>query len=139
MKYIFSHSYEQAFFKEADYASGNWRSKSFNECFVRLPAEVQRAATVNYNKLLANPQAVGLKIMPQTPGSFQIYSAQIGRAYRALAIKVSSYYIWYWIGSHEDYNNVKSKPPPGSAVAMVQNILKHQGNQNEIHKKPKFQ
>lgn len=135
MKYIFSHSYEQALVKEADYASGNWRSKSFNDCFARLPVEVQKAAKMNYNKLLANPQAVGLKTMPQTPGSYQVYSAQIGRAYRALAIKVESYYIWYWIGTHEEYNNVKAKTPPASAAAMAQNILRHKGQQKMKHLK----
>lgn len=127
MKYIFSQSYERCLVKEADYASGNWRSKSFNNCFVNLPIEVQKAATINYNKLLANPQSVGLKTMPQVPGSYQIYSAQIGRSYRTLSIKVDSQYIWYWIGTHEDYNNVKAKSPPASAVAIAQKILKNKG------------
>ena len=114
MKYIFSQSYERCLFKEADYGSGNWRTPAFDDCLKRLPIEVQKAAKQNYDKLLANPQSVGLKTMPQTPGRYQVYSAQVGRAYRSLAIKVDNYYIWYWIGSHENYNNVKAKAPPAS-------------------------
>ena len=36
-----------------------------------------------------------------------VYSAEIGRSYRALARVRNGHYYWFWIGTHEDYNNFK--------------------------------
>jgi hypothetical protein len=32
---------------------------------------------------------------------------EIGRSYRALARERKGHYYWFWIGTHEDYNNFK--------------------------------
>jgi hypothetical protein len=34
-----------------------------------------------------------------------VYTAEIGRSYRALARERNGHYYWFWIGTHEDYNN----------------------------------
>jgi hypothetical protein len=36
-----------------------------------------------------------------------VYTAEIGRSYRALARERGGGYYWFWIGTHEDYNNFK--------------------------------
>ena len=36
----------------------------------------------------------------------QIFSVRIGFSYRALGIIENDTIIWFWIGSHEDYNNL---------------------------------
>jgi hypothetical protein len=35
-----------------------------------------------------------------------IFSVRIGLSYRALGIKEDEVMIWFWIGSHEEYNNL---------------------------------
>lgn len=107
--------------KLADFGSGNWRVPSFDSSFMRLPIEVQKAARMNYSKMLENPQAVSLKMMPGASSKLPIYSARIGN-YRSLAVKAGRHFIWYWIGSHEEYNNVKSQTPPKSAIELAKNI-----------------
>ena len=37
-----------------------------------------------------------------------IYSERIGLSYRALAVKQEDIMICFWIGSHEEYNNLIS-------------------------------
>jgi hypothetical protein len=34
-----------------------------------------------------------------------IYSVEIGRSYRAIARERRGDYYWFWVGTHEDYNN----------------------------------
>ncbi len=36
-----------------------------------------------------------------------VYTVDIGRSYRAIARERSGKYYWFWIGTHEDYNNFK--------------------------------
>jgi hypothetical protein len=35
-----------------------------------------------------------------------IFSARVGLGYRALAVRVRNEAIWFWIGSHADYDNL---------------------------------
>ncbi len=35
-----------------------------------------------------------------------IYSLRIGLSFRALGVKEGSTIVWFWIGSHEHYNNL---------------------------------
>ena len=34
-----------------------------------------------------------------------VYTAEIGRSYRALARERKGHYYWFWVGTHKDYNN----------------------------------
>ena len=36
-----------------------------------------------------------------------VYSADVGRSYRAIARERRGDYYWFWIGTHEEYNNFK--------------------------------
>jgi hypothetical protein len=36
-----------------------------------------------------------------------VYTAEIGRSYRALARERNGDYYWFWIGTHEDYNKFR--------------------------------
>jgi hypothetical protein len=37
----------------------------------------------------------------------RVYTVEIGRRYRALARERHGDYHWFWIGTHEEYNNFK--------------------------------
>jgi hypothetical protein len=38
-----------------------------------------------------------------------IFSARVGLGYRALAVKEESAVIWFWIGSHADYDKLLAR------------------------------
>lgn len=45
------------------------------------------------------------KVHAQQP----IYSVRIDPAYRALGIKADDAIVWFWIGSHDDYERLLSE------------------------------
>lgn len=53
-----------------------------------------------------NPSHPGLRLKPVSSADPTIFSVRIGRSYRALAIRddEGSGMIWFWIGSHGDYD-----------------------------------
>jgi hypothetical protein len=74
----------------------------------RLPAGIQHQAKSAYHLFRDNPQHPGLsfkKIRPTRP----IYSIRIGREYRAVGILQDDIVVWYWIGSHADYDKLLSQ------------------------------
>ena len=52
-----------------------------------------------------NPGHPGLQFK-KLEGEGDIYSARIGLGYRALAVIDEDRVVWYWIGSHADYDRV---------------------------------
>lgn len=54
---------------------------------------------------LSDPWHPGLQFK-KLEGEDDIYSARIGLGYRALAVVKKDRVIWYWIGSHADYDRL---------------------------------
>jgi hypothetical protein len=73
--------------------------------FANLPEEVQTEANRAYRLFQANPSHPGLHFK-KLEGEQQIYSARIGLAYRALAVMEDNRAVWYWIGSHSEYDRL---------------------------------
>ncbi len=83
-------------------------TKQFWACFRALPPEIQQQARKSFSLWKVNPRhpAVRLKrIRPDQP----IYSARIGRGWRAAALLEEGTVIWFWIGSHSDYDHLISR------------------------------
>jgi hypothetical protein len=80
----------------------HFASRRFWEAFQRLPASVRIAANKNYELLKADPRHPSLHF--KKVGDY--WSARIGRGYRALAIEVEGGLLWFWIGSHKDYDEL---------------------------------
>ena len=81
------------------------RTKQFHKLFARLPLQVQQDAIEAYQRFRANPYHPSLnfkRIDAQDP----VYSVRIGRSYRAIGWYENGVIRWYWIGSHEEYNNL---------------------------------
>lgn len=68
-----------------------------------------------YNSLSANVQALAdknfalLKSDPRHPSLHfkqvgQYWSARVGRKHRALAVERSGDFVWFWIGTHVEYD-----------------------------------
>ena len=75
-------------------------SRRFWQCYHALPVEVQRLADASYQLLKDNPSHPGLHF--KKVGRF--WSVRVGARYRALAVDVDEGLLWFWIGSHADYD-----------------------------------
>ena len=75
-------------------------SRAFWDAYQRLPAHVRELADKNYALLKQDPQHPSLHF--KKAGRF--WSVRVGRRYRALAVESGHDLIWFWIGSHGDYD-----------------------------------
>lgn len=80
-------------------------TRRFWRLFSSLPVDVQRDAKRAYRLFRNNPAHPGLQFK-KLEGEDDIYSARIGLDYRALAVKKQDRVIWYWIGSHSEYDRL---------------------------------
>ena len=80
-------------------------TEKFRKAFADLPADVQKQARQAYRLFIENPHHPSLRfksIHPTRP----IYSARICLNYRAIGIREGDDMIWYWIGSHAEYDKL---------------------------------
>ena len=80
----------------------HFASPSFWAAYDQLPAPVRELADRNYVLLKENPQHPSLHF--KTVGRFR--SVRVGSRYRALAVPVEDGLLWFWIGSHADYDRL---------------------------------
>lgn len=80
-------------------------TRQFWRLFSELPSEVQRDAKRAYGLFQSNPSHPSLHFK-KLEGENEIYSARIGLGYRALAVVKKDRIVWYWIGSHSDYDRL---------------------------------
>ena len=85
-------------------------SARFRLAFRRLPARVQRRARAAYRLFRQEPSHPSLRFKLVHP-SRPIYSVRIGLAYRALGVREGDEIIWFWIGSHTDYDRLLRELP----------------------------
>lgn len=63
---------------------------------------------------LADKQFVLFEENPRHPSlgfakKGEVYTVEVGRSWRAIARRKNDAWYWFWIGSHEDYNNLLSR------------------------------
>jgi len=83
-------------------------TKAFWKLHQALPEQIQRGAKTAYRKFQQDPYQAGLQFK-QVHEVEPIYSACISRDYRAVGIKSGDEIVWFWIGSHSDYDNLLSR------------------------------
>jgi len=77
-------------------------SPSFWEAYYRLPVVTQRLADTNFELMKRNPWHPSLHLKRVR----SYWSVRIGLRYRALGIDVSDGVLWFWIGSHAEYDRL---------------------------------
>lgn len=77
-------------------------SPAFWRLYGALPDEVRKLADESYAKLKADPQHPSLHL--KRVGRF--WSARVSRQHRALAVEVDGGLIWWWIGTHDEYDRL---------------------------------
>jgi len=70
-----------------------------------LPAEIRTRADKQFALLKTDPQHPSLHFKKLADRNGQeIWSARVTLKYRALAVRVSNEYVWFWIGEHNIYD-----------------------------------
>lgn len=80
----------------------HFASRAFWEAYGALPEQVRALADKNYTLLKSDPHHPSLQL--KKVGRF--WSVRIGLRYRALAAEVEDGKLWFWIGSHADYDRL---------------------------------
>jgi hypothetical protein len=81
-------------------------TKQFRELLADLPEPIQRQAREAYRLFRLDPDHPGLRFKPISPTDPSIYSARVGRRYRAIGIRDGETILWTWIGSHAAYDRI---------------------------------
>ena len=80
-------------------------TERFRKALKQLPPHIQRQARRAYRLFRQNPYHPSLhfkQVHPRRP----IYSVRISLEYRALGIREDDVVIWFWIGTHTDYEKI---------------------------------
>ena len=80
----------------------HFASPSFWDAYAKVPENTRSLADRNYRLLKENPQHPSLQL--KKIGRY--WSVRVGRRYRALAVDVAEGLLWFWIGSHADYDAI---------------------------------
>jgi hypothetical protein len=78
----------------------HFASPAFWGAYHNLPESVRSLADKNFDLLKSDPHHPSLHF--KQIGRYR--SVRIGLRYRALAIEVEDGLLWFWIGSHTDYD-----------------------------------
>jgi hypothetical protein len=83
-------------------------TKSFRAAYQALPEAVQRQARQAYQLFRQNPSHPGLSFKQVEPVQ-RLYSVRISLSYRALGFLSEGEVVWFWIGTHADYDRILSR------------------------------
>ena len=80
----------------------HFASPAFWRAYERLPESARALADKNYVRLKQDPQHPSLHF--KQIGRY--WSVRVGAHYRALGMDVEDGVLWFWIGSHADYDRM---------------------------------
>ena len=80
----------------------HYAAPSFWRAYHQLPEQVRALADKQFELLKANPQHPTLHF--KRVGRF--HSARVGAHYRALAVDASDGILWFWSGTHAEYDRI---------------------------------
>jgi Txe/YoeB family toxin of Txe-Axe toxin-antitoxin module len=83
-------------------------SSHFREDLKRMPAEVRRQARQAYRLFSSDPYHSSLRFKKLPPHD-DIWSARINAGYRAVGRREGDAIVWFFIGSHADYDRLLSR------------------------------
>lgn len=80
----------------------HFTSPAFWECYAQLPNQIQDLADRNYEILKENPSHPSLHL--KRIGKY--WSVRVGLKYRALGVEIEDGVLWFWIGTHAEYDDL---------------------------------
>ena len=83
-------------------------TKRFRAEFAALPREIQEQARRAYALWRSDPAHPSLQFK-QVHANRAIFSARIGLHWRSVALRREDGFVWFWIGSHADYDRLLAR------------------------------
>jgi hypothetical protein len=80
-------------------------TRQFRDLLAALPDQIRRQAKDAYLLFHQNPAHPGLRFK-KVHADPPIYSARVGIGYRAVGVMDQQTVVWFWIGSHADYEQL---------------------------------
>jgi len=80
-------------------------TKAFRRLHAALPQEVQKRALKAYRIWRENPHHSSLQFK-RIHAVRPIFSVRVGLGWRAVGVRSGGIMIWYWIGSHDQYDGL---------------------------------
>ena len=80
----------------------HYATPEFWEAYKKLPISIQQAADAAFALLKSNPRHPSLHF--KKVGN--LWSARVGLSYRALAADSGDSIVWFWIGTHAEYDKL---------------------------------
>ena len=80
----------------------------FRTAFRRLPPEIRRLAHRTFQAWKHQPDRPSLQFKQVHP-TLAVYSVRVGAHWRAVGVKRQDGMVWFWIGSHSDYDKLLSQ------------------------------
>ncbi len=80
----------------------HFASPAFWNCRKKLLPSIQKLADKNFALLKKNPDHPSLHLKQVR----KFYSVRIGIKHRALAVEVEGGLLWFWIGTHAEYDKL---------------------------------
>jgi len=77
-------------------------SPDFWACYRALPRSVRAVADRTYERLKSNPRHPSLHFKKVG----RLWSVRVGSHHRALAVEAGDGLVWFWIGTHADYDKL---------------------------------
>lgn len=78
---------------------------SFRKDFAELPAEIQQRARAAYRRFQADPTHPALRFK-RLHNDCPLWSVRITDSYRAVGLRNGDEIVWFFIGSHADYEHL---------------------------------
>ena len=80
----------------------HYASSAFWSAYEALPEQIRKQADRYYELLKKDSRHPSLRL--KKVGRF--WSVRVGLHYRALAVEVEDGLLWFWIGTHADYDRL---------------------------------
>ena len=80
----------------------HFASPSFWESYEKLPKSIQKLADKNFELLKQDPKHPSLHFKKID----EYWAVRVGIHYRALAVEIKNGILWFWIGSHAEYDKI---------------------------------
>ncbi len=78
----------------------HFTSPAFWELYEKLPSSIRDSADKQYELLKANPRHPSLQLKKVE----KYWSVRVGLRYRAVAVEIEQGLLWFWIGTHAEYD-----------------------------------
>ncbi len=80
----------------------HFATKQFWRTYNQLPKEIRELADKNYRLLKADPKHPSLHFKQIG----RLWSVRVGAHYRALGLDKPEGVVWFWIGTHAEYDKM---------------------------------